>query len=271
MRSISVDHLEEQAIDCAINQKWEEAVTHNFEIIEQSPENIQAYLRVAYAYMQLDMLVDARKMYEQVLKITPKHPIAIEQLKRIQTRSSNAGKKNKDGKVTNILDPNLFLEVPGKTRAVQLVQMGNKNDLSDLLTGQKVELKAKKKHVEIRTDDGIYLGALPDDISRRLISFIETGCVYEAYIKGLDIPHSVTVFIREMHKSKAMAHTKSFPDTIVPYSPHTDEGYDPNNSAGRDTDEEEDGDDDIEELKINEPEEHHGVTIEDDEDEEEEE
>ena len=54
-----------EAIDLAMQGKWQEAVTVNKEIIQDFPEDVDAYNRLGRAYMELGDYKQAREAYEQ--------------------------------------------------------------------------------------------------------------------------------------------------------------------------------------------------------------
>ena len=62
----------------------------------------------------------------------------------------------------------------------------------------------------ICSHDDRYIGSIPDDISFKLKKFIKGGNQYEAAIKNLG-QKSVTIFIRETHRSARFKNTPTFP------------------------------------------------------------
>jgi hypothetical protein len=103
---------------------------------------------------------------------------------------------------------NKFLEEPGKTKVVELVNLAQTNVIESLRTGQSLELSVKRLKI-FALDGKQYIGVLPDDISRRLIKFIKGGCSYEAYVKSSN-PHKVTLFIKETKKTTRYKDQQSF-------------------------------------------------------------
>lgn len=204
---VTLDLLEQQAIDAAINAEWEKAIESNTHILKQDAENIDAHLRLGYAYLQTNNLKEAEKQYKKALKIQPKNNIAIEHLEKIEILDSK--KKVKTGSKVKY-DPNLFLEVPGRTKTIQLVNLGKKEDLAGRSVGEEVMLKEKKRRLEVRTLDNEYIGTLPDDISKRLLYFMKEHSEYKTYIKEIDLTE-VIVFIREIEKGKKVRQYPSFP------------------------------------------------------------
>ena len=204
-----IEIMEQDAINAAIAYRWSDAIKLNKKILSLNKKNLSALLRLAFAYMRLDDLDHARKYYRQVLKIQPINSVAIENLERIKILQNKKIKNQKKTKV--MFNPELFLESAGKTKSVKLVNLGQKNVLAQLLVGQEVVLKTKKRKVEVRTKyDDEYIGSLPDDLSKRLRLFIKAKSQYSAFIKENSL-NNLIVFIREDSKGKKVANYISFP------------------------------------------------------------
>ncbi|MBI2052031.1 tetratricopeptide repeat protein [Candidatus Roizmanbacteria bacterium] len=203
--------LEQQAIDAAMSSQWNDAVNINKKISKLEKNNVGAYLRLGFAYIQLHKLDEAKKSYRKVLRLQAGNQLARENLERIKVLETKGRKKPM--KKAIILDPNLFLEVPGKTKNAALVNLGQKNTLALLIIGQNVILKPKKRKIEVRTDTNEYIGSLPDDLSKRLFLFIKAESVYSAYVKEVSL-NRVAIFIREEKKGKRVARFSSFPKDI---------------------------------------------------------
>lgn len=206
-----LDILEEQAIDAAINLRWKEAISANKKILKKDKHNLSALLRLGFAYIQSQKLNLARQTYKRILKMQPNNPLAKENLDRIKILSKKNAKKGprKEGR----FDPALFLEVPGKTKSIPLVKLGQKNILAHLVIGQEVILKAKKRKIEVRSKTNDYVGSLPDDLSKTLFLFMKAGGEYLCYIKEASLSR-VVVFIKEHTKAKKFAKYASFPKSV---------------------------------------------------------
>ncbi len=208
---MEIHQLEVGAINSALKNDWEKAVEFNLKIVELDPENIDALLRLGFAYMQLGKYKEAKKYYRKVLKIQPNHPIAKEKVSQLTVLIEKKTKIKKHS--TLQLDPNLFADVPGKTRSIALVNLGQKQILAKLNIGQKIELKIRKRRVEARTEEGEYIGALPDDLSKRLILFMNAGSKYVAYVKEVSLKE-VIIFIKEIAKGRKVSKFISFPEDL---------------------------------------------------------
>jgi len=207
----NIDVLEQQAIDKAIAGLWQEAIILNKKIIKIDKNNIDAYLRLGFANVQINNILEAKKYYKKSLKLQPSNNVAKEYLERIKILDKKTSKKNKDSKLS--LDPNLFLEITGKTRSFVLVNLGQKNTLAHLTIGLKVNLHVRKRKIEFRDINNDYIGSLPDDISKRLVIFITANSKFSAYIKEASL-NRVVIFLREEKKGKKVQRFSSFPQNI---------------------------------------------------------
>lgn len=206
-----LQRLEQQAINTAIQTKWEEAIDLNKKILKLDKKNNDAHLRLAFALLQANKIALAKKYYKAALKLQPGNRSITENLERIKILELKKNKSPKDKSVN--LDPNLFLETPGKTRSIVLVNPGQKNILAQLTIGQKVVLIPKKRKIEVRTQNKEFVGSLPDDISKRLSIFIKAGSEFSVYIKEANL-NRVVVFVREERKGKKVMKYTSFPTNI---------------------------------------------------------
>lgn len=203
-----IDLLERNAVDAAVKAMWKEAASGNKKILTLDKNNVPALLRLGFAKLQLSEFSEAKKYYQKALKLQPVNSVAKENIERLKILLTRGGKKSK--KASFILDPNLFLEIPGKTRNIVLVNLGQKNVLAQQTIGQEVYVKPKKRRVEVRTKTNDYIGSLPDDISKRLLLFLKAESVYSVFIKESS-SNRVIVFIREEKKGKKVAQYLSFP------------------------------------------------------------
>lgn len=201
-----IELLEMYAIDAAIKANWPLAIEFNIKILDIDKKNVQAILRMAFSYLQIGNYEESKKQYHKALRLQPKSTVAHQYLEKIEVLEQGKSKPQ----VTTNFDPHLFIESFGKTKTVLLTNLGQKQILARLSIGQQIQLKIKKRRVEIRTDDDEYVGTLADDISKRLILFINAKSTYTAFIKEVHFT-KVVVFIREDKKGRSVSHHISFP------------------------------------------------------------
>lgn len=197
----------QQAIDAALDQRWEEALSINKKIIKLDPQNVDALNRQARAYMELGKANLARKYYSQALKFDPYNPIAQKNLKIMKSFKSNG--QACTGNSKDRLLPSLFLQEPGKTKMVNLLNVAEPQKLSQAFCGMKVIMITKNRKIMIVDTNDNYLGVLPDDISHLLLRLIKGGNKYELFIKSISV-NSLSVLIKETFRSKRFKNQPSF-------------------------------------------------------------
>ncbi len=202
--------LKNQAIQTALEGNWQEAITINKSLVHENPEDIEALNRLALAYTIMGKLREAKSTYQKVLILDPLNPIALRNLKRLKDKGLNLT----GGKLNSSIN-NKFLEEPGKTKVVELVNIAQPKIVEALRTGQSLELSMKRLKI-FALEEQQYIGVLPDDIAKRLIKFIKNGCKYEAYVKSAN-QHKVTIFIKEIKKTSRYKDQPSF--TTITDSP----------------------------------------------------
>lgn len=214
----SAQRLQKLAIDAAINCKWDEALSINQQILTEQPENIECLNRIAKAYFELGDFNQAKKFYQDVIKLDPYNTIAQKNLKRVTTI-----KKNGDGVLNtgSMIHPSMFIEEPGMTKSVTLVKAAEPQKLLTLSSGQIVLLVPKKNGVVVTDQRNQYLGALPDDIAHHMLRLLEGGNEYQALIKNVK-SNSLVVLIRETFRSKKFRNQASFLDESRPFSYSSD-------------------------------------------------
>lgn len=197
--------LTTHAIQCALTQNWKEAIATNQELLKADQENVETLNRLAFAYLKTGHLKAAQTHYKKVLKIDKYNPIALKNLQWLGNLTKSD--IHTDQKIS--ASPTIFLEEPGKTKIVSLVDLSPARVLCNFMTAQKVTLIAKKHSIEVRDAKCIYIGALPDDLAHRLLRFIGAGNSYDVYIKNVE-KNSVSVFIRERKRGRRFSQIPSF-------------------------------------------------------------
>jgi tetratricopeptide (TPR) repeat protein len=198
-----------RAIQAALRNDWKEAIKLNIDILKEDKENVDALNRLAFAYLRTDDTFHAKKIFTKVLTLDPYNPIATKNVKKLSTTGVTISIPQASSPP---LSPLMFLEEPGVTRVAPCVNIAPDKILATLSYGQQVFLKAKKHCVEIRDSKDLYLGAIPDDLSHKLIDFLEGGNTYTVVIRSIG-KNALSVFIRETSRGKKFAHDPSFVGT----------------------------------------------------------
>lgn len=255
-----ISRLHNQAIDEAIAGNWKQAIIINNEILAIDENNLDANLALGFAYLQEKKFDKSSQYYKKALLIEPGNIIARNNLDKLSILKKKGSVDTEKSDPTPLQPLKEFINITGKTKIVDLVNIGQSDVLADIKVGQQVELKSKKRRIEVRTLDGEYIGALPDDISKRLLFFLDAGTTYNAYVKSA-LKNQVEVFISEDRKSKKAKNFVSFPKNIqddlkiMMQSMQNDDD---------DEEDEEDDEDDHEKTEFVDKQNHRDVTDEDD-------
>lgn len=207
-----MEDLAHQAIQAAIQGDWLTAERLNRRIIQENPNDLEGMLRLANAVSQLGNIKEAIGIYEKILKIDPHNVFAnrgILRIKTLKTRNSVVPTFNLHHTLSNS-----FLEEPGKTKTTILVHPAYTEILAGLDTGERLLLLPRRRRISVTTENGVYIGRLPDDLSMRLLGFIRGGNEYEAIVKSV-IDDQVKIFIREVYRSEKFGLTPSFSPDIT--------------------------------------------------------
>lgn len=199
------------AIDFALAQNWDTAIKINKELLKKNKDDLDSLARLAYAYTQKNELEKAKKIYKKILVADKYHKVALKNLNKI----NNIPKSSlKNYNPRERVSPGLFIEEPGKTKVIQLINLAPNKILCLLNIGDTVTIHPKKHSVEIRGTDKAYYGAMPDDIAYRLLKFIAAGNTYLACVKNIQ-KNNVSIFIREVTRGKKLSHQSTFTPTAV--------------------------------------------------------
>jgi len=193
--------LQSKAIKAAQDERWDEAITFNQEMLSHDERNLGALNRLGFAYMQMQDPTSAKKTYEQVLAIDSANTVAKKYLDIIQ--------KKKPVKLPKALKHSDFVDEPGKTKSTQLARLAGPDVLAELSVGGDCILKCSASRISVQCDN-VYIGSLPDDLVARLLPLIKAGNLYTIKIQSLK-NNNVTVFIRERERAAEVAHIASFP------------------------------------------------------------
>lgn len=201
--------LSHQAIDAALCSEWERAIKLNSKIIKEFSDDVDALNRLAHAYFEICNYKLAKKYYSLALEIDSYNPIAIKNLKIIQSIKKVNGQKPAPGNHHEKISPSLFLQEPGKTKVVSLLKVAEPQKISQTYCGMCVEIIIKNRGITILDENANYLGVLPDDTAHRLIKLMKGGNRYLAFIKSIRV-NGIAILIREVHRSSRFKNQPSF-------------------------------------------------------------
>jgi hypothetical protein len=247
LRTESGEHLKprsqyaEEAVQLAIQGRWDDAVQLNQTIIENFGADEESQNRLGKALTELGRLDEAKKAYEACLSINPMNTIALKNLAKLETLlQGKEGIKAGPAKV----DLNLFVEEMGKTVVTNLDSVEDPEVCSKIAAGDLAELRVVGDGVVAEDLRGVRLGLVEPKLARRLTKFIQGGNRYQAGITSCD-GAVVKMIIRETYQDPKFAGKPSFPmrrKREVEFRPYTKESLIPRGAGGFD-DEDQEGDD----------------------------
>jgi tetratricopeptide (TPR) repeat protein len=240
--------LQDQAIELAATNKWDDALEINKQIIGLG-EDAEAYNRMGKALLELGRFADARDAYQNALRFNPTNTIARKNLARLeQWFSQGAEDVISIKQARQQVDLRLFITETGKTALTTLVDVPRNAATAALVTGEKMELRVEGRSVVVIDADGNAIGRLEPKLSQRLSEMIDGGNRYVAAIAQAD-PRQVRLLIRETYQDPSQRGRISFPgklseSALRSYVPNVRYDYE-----GEDLLEDEETSDDREEIE----------------------
>lgn len=206
----------EQAIQLAMQSRWDDAITANKAIIAVFPDDAEAYNRLGKALSETGKIKEAREAYQKTLELSPTNAIARKNLDRLAAARAKA-----EPDKAQQVDTSLFIEEMGKT-GVTTLRPQNLKSRATLSAGDEVALIVKESRVTVETMAGEYLADVQPKLALRLSKLIAGGNKYAAAIAGLD-GQSVRVIIKETFQHPTQVGRLSFPagkagDVVRPYT-----------------------------------------------------
>jgi len=195
------------AITLAMQGRWREAVALNKELLENFPNDVDAYNRLGRAHMELGEYNLAREAYQKTTEIDPYNSIAQKNLNRLS--HLNEAAVNLEGNFDTV-EPQQFIEEVGKAGVVDLSHLAPPGILAKTVAGDKVNLKIDGDGLVVENSFGEYIGTVEPGQGQRLIRLINGGNRYAATIIS-SILDAVTVMIREVYQDPSQADRFSFP------------------------------------------------------------
>ncbi len=196
-----------QAIVLAMQGRWREAVAANKSIIENFPNDVDAYNRLGKAYIELGEYSQARGAYEQAIGLDPYNVIAKKNLHRLSHLGKVVTVPEAD---SHKVEPQHFIEELGKAGVVNLYRLAPAEVLARMAAGDEVYLKVDGANLIVENSRGEYLGQVEPKHGQRLIKLIEGGNKYSAAIIS-STEDKMTIIIREIYQEPGLAGQPSFP------------------------------------------------------------
>jgi hypothetical protein len=206
----------EQAIQFAMQSRWDDAIAANRAIIAAFPKEADAYNRLGKALTETGKIKEAREAYTRALEIEPTNGIARKNLDRLATMRAKA-----EPDKAQQVDTSLFIEEMGKT-GVSTLKPANMKMLATLSAGDEVALKNIGSRLTVETMGGEYISDIEPKLTMRLTKLMAGGNKYAAAVASLG-DEGVRVIIKETFQHPNQVGRLSFPagkagDVVRPYT-----------------------------------------------------
>ncbi|HCR35607.1 hypothetical protein A2130_00780 [Candidatus Woesebacteria bacterium GWC2_33_12] len=198
------ENLTQKAIELALKCDWTEAVKINLKILRTNPNDIDTLNRLSRSYYENGDLIKAKKTSLKVLRNDKNNSIAMKAVEKYKLKLPRSTKDHRN------VDPSVFIEEPGKTKLINLINLGSSYTCACLSSGDEIILATHTHKVSLTNLDGKYIGKLPDDLSAKLRRLIKGGNEYRVYVKSVD-GKNVKVLIKETSRGDEFKNTQSFP------------------------------------------------------------
>jgi len=209
--------LSKEAIDLALQGRWEEAEVANRDIIERFPGDVEAYNRLGRALTELGDFDGAKEAYLKALELAPRNAIAKKNLARLTslsesmaTLSNNLQKASASKAKARRVALDLFITEMGKAGVVNLHNVASGEVLAKIGFGDQVHLEARGQRLIVITESGEYLGEVEPRQGLRLIKLMRGGNRYDAAILNVE-EGKVQVMIKEVYQHSSQVGHPSFP------------------------------------------------------------
>ncbi|NJN16003.1 MAG: tetratricopeptide repeat protein [Oscillochloris sp.] len=207
--------LQEQAVDLASENRWEEALEVNRQILNLG-EDPDTYNRLGKSMMELAQYAAALDAYQQTLRLTPTNTIARKNVARLEALLSR-GIEHESGdlgrRARQQVDLRMFITETGRTAITTLIDVPRTPAVDALVTGEKMEFRVQGKTVYVIDADGQIIGRLEPKLGQRLAELINGGNRYLAAIASSD-PRQVRLLIRETYQDPSQRGRISFPGKL---------------------------------------------------------
>jgi tetratricopeptide (TPR) repeat protein len=208
--------LSKEAINSALQGRWEEAEATNRDIIERFPADIEAYNRLGRALTELGNFDGAKEAYLKALELAPENAIAKKNLARLTSLSesiatlSSAPQKASTSKAkARRVALDLFITEVGKAGVMNLHNVAPGEILAKVGFGDPVHLEARGQHLIVASESGEYLGEVEPRQGLRLIKLMRGGNKYDAAILNVE-EDKVQVLIKEVYQHPSQVGRPSF-------------------------------------------------------------
>lgn len=196
----------EEAIQAALESRWQDAVAINRALIDRHGGDDETYNRIGKALTELGEHQPALDAYSQALQLNPLNIIAQKNVRKLQLLLDSRAKL---GGAKGAIDVDLFAEEPGKS-ALTVLNPPRSGVIAVVAPGDVVELHLQDGGLQAQTARGVVLGDVDSKIARRLVPLMGNGNRYTAVVARVD-ESQIEIIIREAFQSAENARKSSFP------------------------------------------------------------
>jgi hypothetical protein len=196
----------EEAIQAALESRWQDAVSINRALIERHGADDETFNRIGKALTELGEHQPALDSYSQALHLNPLNVIAQKNVRKLQLLLDSRAKL---GGAKGAIDVDLFAEEPGKS-ALTVLSPPRSGVVVVVAPGEVVELHLQGGGLQAQTTRGVVLGEVDSKIARRLVPLIGSGNRYTAVVARAE-ESQIEIIIREAFQSAENARKSSFP------------------------------------------------------------
>jgi hypothetical protein len=196
----------DQAIQLALESKWEEAAALNRTLLDAHPADVDAWNRLGKSLLELGRYRDASEAYGKALELDPVNSIAKRNLERLSAIKDEEEPRRPEA--TAKVAQDLFIEEVGKS-GVTVLQGISADALARLTAGDEVYLKPSDELLTVENVQGDTLGNLEPKLALRLRRLIEGGNKYAAAVKSVNDTEAELI-IKEIYRDPSQTRL-SFP------------------------------------------------------------
>ena len=201
--------LSQEAIDLAVQGRWEEAVSANRAIVARFADDVAAFNRLGRALIELGRFSEAEEAYRKTLEIEPGNSIASKNLERLKSWN---GVGKLEPQKARTLGKDFFASTVGKTGIVALTGVTSVEKVTEVGIGGVVTLRRRGQQVLVENGSGNVLGELDPKHGVRLAKLMQGGNQYSATVLATD-EGGTQLLVREDYQHPSLAGQASFPPT----------------------------------------------------------
>ncbi len=205
-RQRAKEELAKRAIAAAMKSNWSDAAKINTAILQDFPQDVEAYNRLGKALAAEGNVRKAKDAFSQVLKLSPHNPIALKNFNRL-----NQIIDDKPIRINTTDGPRkAFIAESGKATITSLVNLDPAKEFLKEAPGHLVNLKLEAGSIQVHGLNNIYLGQIEPRLGARLTKLIRGGNKYDATITSIGA-FQVEIIIRETFQHSSQLNVLSFP------------------------------------------------------------